>query len=155
MQYFYHKKKRITDITHRLYFFFKYFHHSQHCLSDVQTNSPGFGGGWRKTSGFEWPGCARQQQSLNRVWVIPVLGSRFNKKVPNPTILGRNDQWVRMQSNHCPSCASPTGKCCLMWQNLCFDFPLGHLGDLQGQWHLLRHLLQDMKDGKENLNKSK
>lgn len=35
------------------------------CLMSGPT--PSFGGGWRQISGFEWPDCARQQQSLNRV----------------------------------------------------------------------------------------
>lgn len=75
------------------------------CLMSGPT--PSFGGGWRQISGFEWPDCARQQQSLNRVWVITVLGSPFNKKTPNPTFLGKNDQWVQEANQSLPPAVLP------------------------------------------------
>lgn len=48
----------VTSHTDFIYYYY-YFCHSQHCLSDVWTNSPSFGSEWRQTSGCEWPDSSK------------------------------------------------------------------------------------------------
>lgn len=131
----------IKTYTHRLYFYYYYYYfcHSQHCLSHVWTNSPILEVDGDKplfVNGQIVPDSSKAWIGSELLLCLDLL---LIKKYQTSHFWGKMTSGYKMQNNHCPQLCFPHGEMLVDVTNLCSDFPLGHLGDLQGQWHLPCH----------------